>query len=39
MALLTVPSPGEPGSNTWPSAESMAKGGGGVWVAGSYDPD
>ena len=35
----TVPAPGEPGSHTWPSAESMAKGGGGVWVAGSYDPE
>ena len=37
--FYTVPAPGEPGSNTWPSAEAMAKGGGGVWVAGSYDPD
>ena len=37
--FYTVPAPGEPGSETWPSAESMAKGGGGVWVAGSYDPE
>ena len=37
--FYTVPSPGEPGSDTWPSAEAMAKGGGGVWVAGSYDPE
>ena len=37
--FYTVPAPGEPGSDTWPSAEAMAKGGGGVWVAGSYDPD
>ena len=37
--FYTVPAPGEPGSHTWPSAESMAKGGGGVWVAGSYDPE
>ena len=37
--FYTVPAPGEPGSQTWPSAEAMAKGGGGVWVAGSYDPD
>jgi alcohol dehydrogenase (cytochrome c) len=37
--FYTVPAPGEPGSETWPSAEAMAKGGGGVWVAGSYDPD
>ncbi len=37
--FYTVPAPGEPGSQTWPSAEAMAKGGGGVWVAGSYDAD
>ena len=37
--FYTVPGPGEPGSDTWPTAEAMAKGGGGVWVAGSYDPD
>jgi len=37
--FYTVPGPGDPGSDTWPSAEAMAKGGGGVWVAGSYDPD
>src|SRR5687767_4798789 len=37
--FYTVPAPGEPGSDTWPSADAMAKGGGGVWVAGSYDPD
>ncbi len=37
--FYTVPAPGEPGSETWPSAEAMAKGGGGVWVAGSYDPE
>ena len=37
--FYTVPAPGDPGSNTWPSAEAMAKGGGGVWVAGSYDPE
>ena len=37
--FYTVPAPGEPGSDTWPSADSMAKGGGGVWVAGSYDPE
>ena len=36
--FYTIPAPGEPGSDTWPSAEAMAKGGGGVWVAGSYDP-
>jgi alcohol dehydrogenase (cytochrome c) len=37
--FYTVPAPGEPGSETWPSAAAMAIGGGGVWVAGSYDPE
>ncbi len=37
--FYTIPGPGEPGSETWPSAAAMAKGGGGVWVAGSYDPE
>lgn len=37
--FYTVPAPGEPGSNTWPSADVMARGGGGAWVTGSYDPD
>jgi alcohol dehydrogenase (cytochrome c) len=35
----TVPAPGEPGSETWPSAESAARGGGGTWMTGSYDPE
>jgi alcohol dehydrogenase (cytochrome c) len=35
----TVPAPGEPGSETWPpSVEVLARGGGGTWVTGSYDP-
>jgi len=33
----TVPSPGEPGSNTW-SADSWVHGGGATWLTGSYDP-
>jgi len=38
--LYTVPSPGEPGSETWPAApELLARGGGGTWVTGSYDPE
>ena len=37
--FYTVPAPGEAGSNTWSSPDAMAKGGGGVWVAGSYDPE
>src|SRR5438552_4167234 len=34
----TIPSPGEPGSESWPNAEVAARGGGAVWVTGSYDP-
>jgi alcohol dehydrogenase (cytochrome c) len=36
----TVPSPGEPGSETWPDdPEVLARGGGGTWMTGSYDPE
>jgi len=34
----TIPSPGEPGHETWQS-DSWMRGGSGVWVTGSYDPD
>jgi len=37
--LHTIPSPGEPGSDTWPSPDVMARGGGGTWMTGSYDPE
>jgi alcohol dehydrogenase (cytochrome c) len=38
--LYTVPAPGEPGSETWPtSPETLARGGGATWVTGSYDPE
>ncbi len=37
--FYTVPSAGEPGSDTWPSADVMERGGGGTWMTGSYDPD
>jgi alcohol dehydrogenase (cytochrome c) len=33
----TIPSPGEPGSETWP-ADSWVHGGGATWLTGSYDP-
>jgi PQQ-dependent dehydrogenase (methanol/ethanol family) len=33
-----IPKPGEPGSETWPNAEIMARGGGMTWVQGVYDP-
>jgi len=36
----TVPKPGEPGSETWPSeGEAWARGGGNCWVTGTYDPE
>jgi alcohol dehydrogenase (cytochrome c) len=34
----TIPMPGEPGSDSWPNADVAARGGGAVWVTGSYDP-
>jgi alcohol dehydrogenase (cytochrome c) len=34
----TVPAPGEPGSETWPSGDQWKTGGGSVWVTGNYDP-
>ena len=37
--FYTVPAPGEPGSDTWPGTDVVARGGGGAWVTGSYDPD
>ncbi|OLT18204.1 alcohol dehydrogenase [Pseudonocardia sp. CNS-139] len=36
----TVPKPGEPGSETWPSdGEAWARGGANCWVTGTFDPD
>jgi alcohol dehydrogenase (cytochrome c) len=36
----TIPAPGEPGSETWPSDNDAWKtGGGSSWLTGSYDPD
>jgi len=37
--FYTVPGPGEAGSETWPAADVMARGGGATWVTGSYDPE
>jgi alcohol dehydrogenase (cytochrome c) len=34
-----VPKPGEPGSESWPSADAMMHGGGMTWVPSTYDPD
>ena len=35
--LHTVPSPGEPGSDTW-AGDSWVHGAGATWLTGSYDP-
>ena len=35
---FTIPSPGEPGSETWQKADTWKTGGGPVWMTGSYDP-
>ena len=37
--FYTIPGPGEPGSETWPNDEAMARGGGATWTTGSYDPE
>jgi alcohol dehydrogenase (cytochrome c) len=35
----TIPAPGEPGSDTWPSnSDAWTQGGGPTWRSGSYDP-
>jgi len=34
----TIPSPGEPGSETW-TGDDWEHGGASVWVTGSYDPE
>jgi alcohol dehydrogenase (cytochrome c) len=36
--FYTIPAPGEPGSETW-SGDAWKRGGGPIWVTGSYDPD
>jgi alcohol dehydrogenase (cytochrome c) len=33
----TIPAPGEPGNDTWPTG-AWEHGGGSVWLTGSYDP-
>ena len=37
--FYTVPAPGEPGSDTWPSGDAYQHGGGSIWVTGTYDPE
>ena len=35
----TVPAPGEPGSETWPTGNQWKTGGGPIWVTANYDPE
>ncbi len=37
--FYTIPAAGEPGSETWSSTDVLPRGGGAMWVTGSYDPD
>jgi alcohol dehydrogenase (cytochrome c) len=36
--FYTIPLHGEPGGGSWPNDEVAMRGGGGLWVTGSYDP-
>lgn len=36
--FYTIPGPGEPGHDTW-EGDSWKRGGGSIWVTGSYDAD
>src|SRR5947209_6119400 len=36
--FYTVAGPDEPGGNTWPKGEAYVRGGGSIWVTGTYDP-
>jgi alcohol dehydrogenase (cytochrome c) len=37
--FYTIPAAGEPGSETWSQPDVLPRGGGAMWVTGSYDPD
>jgi alcohol dehydrogenase (cytochrome c) len=36
--FYTVAGPDEPGGDTWPKGDAYLRGGGSVWVTGTYDP-
>ena len=36
--FLTVPNPGDPGSETWADKRTIPTGGGAIWTEPSYDP-
>lgn len=37
--FYTIPSPDEPGGDTWPFTGVRERGGGGTWMTGSFDPE
>ena len=37
--FYTVAGPDDPGGRTWPRGDAYLRGGGSVWVTGTYDPD
>ncbi|GGA54927.1 quinoprotein ethanol dehydrogenase [Edaphobacter acidisoli] len=36
---FALPQPGDPAAKTWPNEKSMSRGGGAMWITGTYDPD
>jgi alcohol dehydrogenase (cytochrome c) len=36
--FYTVAGPGDPGARTWPQGDAYLRGGGSIWVTGTYDP-
>ncbi len=37
--FFVIPSPGQPGSETWPKNDAWKRGGGAVWLVGASDPE
>jgi len=37
--FFTVAGPGDPNAKTWPQGDSYLRGGGSIWVTGTYDPE
>jgi alcohol dehydrogenase (cytochrome c) len=37
--FYTVAGPGDPGAKTWPQGDAYQRGGGSIWVTGTYDPE
>ncbi len=37
--FYTVAGPGDPGARSWPAGNAYLRGGGSIWVTGTYDPE